>query len=151
MEKFVVFLRHGIAEPHGSGPDEDRALTDIGKKRMAEIAHGLHDIFPKVKLVVSSPLKRAMQTAEYVAKVYRLNVETHESLRPGADFSALIRDTPARRFIVVGHEPTMSSTMLRLTHMSGSLELKKGGCYGVRVLENGDAQLEWMLPPRVMR
>ena len=51
--------------------------------------------------------------AEYVAKMYRLNVETHEALRPGGDFTSLIRDTPAKRFIIVGHEPTLTSGMLR--------------------------------------
>jgi hypothetical protein len=43
--------------------------------------------------------------------------------------------------------------MLAITKMSsdGTIELKKGGCYGVRLFSDSSAQLEWMLPPRVLR
>ena len=42
--------------------------------------------------------------------------------------------------------------MLDLTGMRShsEIELKKGGCYGIRV-EDGAAHLEWMLPPRILR
>ena len=40
--------------------------------------------------------------------------------------------------------------MRKLTKIEGEFELKKGGCYGVRILESG-ARLEWFLRPRVLR
>ena len=57
------------------------------------------------------------------------------------------------RIICVGHEPNLSMTMRVLTMMSseGGIELKKGGCYGLRLFKDGGARLEWLLPPRVLR
>jgi phosphohistidine phosphatase len=154
--KFVVLLRHGIAEPKGSEPDETRALTDEGHKRMKQIGRGLHLIFPKAEAIISSPLTRAVETAAWVAKAFELATTTSDALRPEADPEAmrkLIDEVSAGRFILVGHEPSLTAGMLHLTKMQseGPLELKKGGCYGLRFDDGGEAQLEWMLPPRVLR
>jgi phosphohistidine phosphatase len=158
MEKFLVLLRHGIAHPRGSEPDETRELTADGHKRMKQNARGLNLVFPKAEAIVSSPLLRAVQTAEWVVKAYdgRLELQTSDLLRPGADTHALRKlaeEATARRVILVGHEPSLTEGMLQLTkmHGEGTLELRKGGCYGVRIDEAGEATLEWMLPPRVLR
>ena len=68
-----------------------------------------------------------------------------------ARFRELLDGLSARRAIFVGHEPTLSAFMLALTGMQGEIELKKGGCYGIRIDEAGAGHLEWMLPPRAMR
>ena len=155
-ERFLILLRHGIAEPHGTRPDPERELTDEGHRRMKDIARGLQTLFPKAQAIVSSPLRRTMQTAEWVARAYRhkIAIETSDALAPDSDeakFRALVASVEARRAIFVGHEPTLSAFMLALTGMSGTIELKKGGCYGVRLSADGTAALEWMLPPRAMR
>ena len=155
-EKFIVLLRHGIAEPHGSRADDDaRELTDTGRRRMKEIAEGLRAIFPKAETIHSSPLIRCTQTAEYVAKAYgwKLEVRLTEALRPGGEAGAFIEQLSERRAICVGHEPGLSELMLAITrmHADRAIELKKGGCYGIRIAEDGAAQLEWMLPPRALR
>jgi hypothetical protein len=41
--------------------------------------------------------------------------------------------------------------MLALTGMTGEMELKKGGCYGVRIDAGGAGRLEWILRPRAMK
>jgi phosphohistidine phosphatase len=157
MEKFVVILRHGIAEPRGSAPEETRPLTEEGHKRMKEIGRGLANLFPKAEAILTSPLKRCVQTAEWVVKAYpNLPLVTSDLLRPEADSSAmrqLINSTNLGRFILCGHESNLTEGMLQLTrtHTESELELKKGGCYGVRITDDGHASLEWMLPPRVLR
>ncbi len=158
MEKFVVVLRHGIAEPRGSAPEETRPLTEEGHRRMRQIAEGLRVIFPKAEAIISSPLKRCMQTAEWVAKAWPkgLPLVTSDLLRPEADATALrklIDNTTVSRFIVVGHEPNLTAGTLAATktQTESELELKKGGCYGLRITEEGKATLEWMLPPRGLR
>jgi len=158
-EKFIVLLRHGIAEPHGARADDDaRILTETGNRRMKQIGRGLEKRFPKAELIYSSPLIRCVETAEWVEKAYGSSItfKTSEALKPDAtidDFHALIDGSEARRIICVGHEPNLSKAMLAVTKMSsdGAIELKKGGCYGIRLFAGGAAQLEWMLPPRVLR
>ena len=158
-EKFVVLLRHGIAEPHGARADDDaRILTETGNRRMKQIGRGLARRFPKAEVIYSSPLIRCLETAEWVEKGYRskIAVQTFDALKPAAsvsDVRALIDASQARRIICVGHEPNLSATMLALTKMSpdATIELKKGGCYGLRISGDGSLKLEWMLPPRVLR
>jgi phosphohistidine phosphatase len=158
METFILLLRHGIAEPRGSEPEETRGLTKEGHKRMKEIGRAVNLIFPKSEMILSSPLRRCMQTAEWVVKAFhgQLALTTSPALRPEAgpeDLQKLIRETAARRMILVGHEPSLTAAMLRLTNMrnDGEVELKKGGCYGIRIDESGEAKLELMLSPRVLR
>jgi phosphohistidine phosphatase len=158
-EKFVVLLRHGIAEPHGMrANDEARLLTETGNRRMKQIGRGLAKRFPKAEVIYSSPLLRCIETAEWVEKAFGASVvlRTTDILKPDGvveDFLTLVTSSEARRIICVGHEPNLSMTMLALTMLSsdGNVELKKGGCYGLRLFDDGRARLEWMLPPRVLR
>lgn len=153
-ERFLILLRHGIAEPRGNKADEKRSLTVVGRQRMKEIGRALARIFPRPDAVYSSPLLRCTQSAEQVVKAYpKLEITTSEALRPDADPSALrklLETTESQRVICVGHEPGLSAMMRELTKIKGEFELKKGGCYGIRIDGNG-ARLEWMLPPRVLR
>ena len=123
-----------------------------------QIGRGLAKRFPKAEVIYSSPLIRCVETAEWVEKGYRgsIAVKTYDALKPDGgvdDIRALINSSEARRIICVGHEANLSTAMLALTKMSsdGPLELKKGGCYGIRMSSDGNATLEWMLPPRVLR
>jgi phosphohistidine phosphatase SixA len=159
QEKFIVLLRHGIAEPHGAREDDDaRILTDTGNRRMKQIGRGLAKCFPKAEAIYSSPLIRCIETAEWVEKAYgsAVHMKTTDALKPGADveaFRAFLNKVKARHIIFVGHEPNLSATMLAITglHSDGTIELKKGGCYGLRLAVDGSAHLEWVLPPRVLR
>lgn len=157
-ERFFILLRHGIAEdPAPDKKDEDRGLTSEGHTRMKEIARGLERALPKAEVIYSSPLLRAVQTALWVSKGYksRMNIHTTDALAPGAtpkQFLELLDSIAEQRVIFVGHEPTLSANMAALTGLPRTkVELKKGGCYGVRVAPDGKATLEWLLPPRVLR
>jgi len=157
-ERFVVLLRHGVAEDAAPDQkDEDRALTTEGQQRMKEIARGLARIFPKAQAIYTSPLRRAVQTAQRVAKAYggRVEVTVTDALRPGApakELRALLDAAKARRAIIVGHEPNLMEYIHALAALgkSARLELKKGGCCGVRLTKAGGV-LEWLLPPRALR
>jgi len=155
-ERFIVLLRHGIAEDATPDKkDEDRGLTAEGHARMKQIARGLESALPKAQAIYSSPLLRAVQTALWVSKAYRsrANVNTTDALSPAAtskQFLALIKSIQERRAVIIGHEPVLTEGLRALVGVEG-LELKKGGCYGVRLLPDGKALLEWMLPPRILR
>lgn len=150
----LILLRHGIAEPHGTRPDEERELTPTGRRRIKEVARGLARLFPKVDAIYSSPLIRCVQTAVRVGKVYDLGVETIDALRPQAppaDFRPFLDGVKGRRIICVGHEPNLSAIMRDLAGLEGEIELKKGGSYGVRIGDDGAGRLEWMVVPRLLR
>ena len=155
-ERFLVFLRHGIAEdPSEEKKDEDRGLTSEGHAKMKEIARGLANALPKAGAIYSSPLLRAVQTALWVSKAYRsrASVNTVDALKPDATkkaFLALLKTIEEPRAILVGHEPSLTAHVSALTGVDVP-ELKKGGCYGVRLLADGKAELEWLLPPRLLR
>lgn len=158
MKGFVVLLRHGIAEDKTADKaDSERRLTETGKRRMKKIARTLARVFPEAEVLYSSPLVRAIETTDAVEKAYggELHRQTTELLKPDADvkdFRRLLADINAQYAIFVGHEPNLTEIMLDLTGMRSHsvIELKKGGCYGIRV-DDAAAHLEWMLPPRVLR
>lgn len=157
-DRFLVLLRHGIAEERTDAkPDEERSLTAEGHGRMKQISKGLQEIFPKAQAIYSSPLLRAVQTALWVSKGYRSRIKVHttEALSPGAsakEFMEFVDGLKERRVVLVGHEPTLTDNMMGLMKLKGSgLELKKGGCYGIRILGEGGAVLEWLLSPRILR
>lgn len=158
METFVILLRHGIAEAKGSQPDATRELTDEGRKRMREIGRAISRLVREPGAIISSPLRRCVQTAELVVRAYESPPAlTHDAaLAPDAGAAALrdlIVATHAATMILVGHEPGLTTGMLALTGMTvrGEMSLKKGGCYGLRMGPGGEATLVWMLPPRVLR
>jgi phosphohistidine phosphatase len=157
-ERFLVLLRHGIAEDAEEGKsDEERALTSEGHAEMKQIARGIEDAFPRALAIYSSPLLRATQTALWVSKGYRsrVKVQTVEALRPAAptsEFRDFIEGIQERRAIIIGHEPNLSTIVAQLVGFSsGRVELQKGGCYGVRLRADSPAALEWLLSPRLLR
>ena len=157
-ERFLILLRHAVSEDVSeAATDEERSLTPEGHAQMKAIARGLERAAPRVDAVYSSPLVRAQQTAQWVSKAYRarLEVNTTDALKPGAsvdDFRGLIASIDEKRAIIVGHEPNLTENLRALIGLdaSKSVELQKGGCYGVRINEDGSAILEWLLPPRIL-
>jgi phosphohistidine phosphatase len=157
-DRLVILYRHGIAEERTEEkPDEDRSLTKAGHSKMKKNAEGLAAV-TKADVIFSSPLLRAVQTALWISKAYKRKVEikTSDALSPSAsfeDFENLLKESAGKKIIFVGHEPTLTRNMRMLTKLgeSGELELKKGGCYGVRLREDGTATLEWILTPRLLR
>jgi phosphohistidine phosphatase len=154
----IVLLRHGIAEEKTEGKaDEDRSLTAEGHARMKQIARGLAIAFPRAQAIVSSPLLRAVQTALWVSKGYRsrIKVNTTDAIVPGASpkqFIEFVKSLTARRVIIVGHEPNLTENAMAMVGASGGdVELKKGGCYCIRVHTDGRGELEWLLSPRLLR
>ncbi len=158
-DRFLVLLRHGIAEERSDAkPDEERSLTSDGHARMKTVARGMERAFPKAQAIYSSPLLRAVQTALWVSKGYRsrIKVNTTDALIPGAtaaEFADFLKGIKERRLVLVGHEPNLSENLTELVGLPSSdvFELKKGGCYGVRLRSDGTAVLEWLLSPRILR
>jgi phosphohistidine phosphatase len=104
----LYLLRHAEA---GEAPrDEDRELTEHGHAQAAAAAAGIDWLNLNLTSILSSPLPRATQTAQPVARVLGLALETVEALAPGQDPSDGLAVLAGRgdRLLLVGHEPQLS-------------------------------------------
>lgn len=159
----VVLFRHGPAATRDAvrWPDDDlRPLTGQGEKRTAAAARGLAHLEPEVGLVITSPLVRARQTADIVARVLDLHaIETDEALGPGGSWRRVLKTLEAHRrhhtVVLVGHEPDLGKLAGTLLFGApAALPIKKaGGCAIVMNddLEPGTGQLAWFMAPRMLR
>ena len=98
----LYFLRHGEADwPGWMKPDDERPLTDFGKKEMRQVAKFLDRLKVKPDLIVSSPLPRALQTAEVAAAQLKTKLRQDEALEPGfgiSELSTVLKRHPLKSF-----------------------------------------------------
>jgi phosphohistidine phosphatase len=109
----VFLVRHAEAAP--GEPDALRPLTPEGRATARALGERLAG--ERLDAVVSSPLRRARETAEAVAAAAGLSAETHDGLGPGATGTSL-RDAVAGRgetVAVVGHQPDCGEIVEELT------------------------------------
>jgi phosphohistidine phosphatase len=131
----LVVVRHGKAEERSdySGNDRLRPLTDEGRDRMRENAKHLRKLFPKIDVLISSPLVRAQQTAEILQQEYGIKkIQNTENLSPGfnrAELLKYLKDQQGETLCIVGHEPDLGEfCSWVLTGNSHSfVPLRKGG------------------------
>jgi phosphohistidine phosphatase len=161
----LYIMRHGLAVSRGSvsfSDDARRPLVPEGKEKMREIAEGLKGVGVEVDWIVSSPLVRAVETAEIIAEslASRPPVDVCEAMEPGGSLEeviAFLAKRPDRtRVLVVGHEPDLSELAARLIGAGShaNLGFKKGGCCMISFDEfppKSPGQLRWWLTPRLLR
>jgi len=158
----LLVLRHGEAGQRSNlASDLKRSLTVEGKQEIADIANGLKSVEVKLDHVLTSPLLRARQTAEIVAKSlkYKGKIEELDSLKPEGNklefCSLLSRFKQDSTVLVVGHEPYLSKMISEAISQSGCrISLKKAGLARVRVLSTVPkirGELRWLLTPKQLK
>lgn len=150
----LYFLRHGEADwPDWSKPDDERPLTERGKKEMSKVAEFFERLDVRLDQILSSPLPRAEQTARIVAKSFDLNLYEEDALRPGFQLSELrqlVKKYPVESLMIVGHEPDFTEVISALT--GASLKLSKAGCALVQVeVTTMEGRLLWLFPPKIAK
>src|ERR1700757_1332729 len=150
----LYFLRHGEADwPVWTKPDDERPLTDFGKKEVRQVAKFLNRLKVKPDLVVTSPLPRASQTAEVAAEQLKTKLRQDEALEPGFGISELRSVLTRHRskvLMLVGHEPDFTSVISALT--GASLKLSKAGVALIDINpETEEGKLLWLFPPKFAR
>ena len=150
----LYFLRHGEADwPHWTKPDDERPLTDFGKKEVRQVGKFLKRLDVKPNLVVTSALPRALQTAEIAAEQLKAKLQQDEALEPGFGITGLrtlLERHHAKVLMLVGHEPDFSSVISALT--AASLKLSKAGVALVDLdPETEKGRLLWLFPPKLAR
>jgi phosphohistidine phosphatase len=157
----LLVIRHGQAEPRAdAGGDAARRLTDDGRKKLRRSARGLRKLVPELGALASSPLVRAVETAEIVAEAYGgLAIEQTSALEPDGDPKQLgewLAGQRAETLAIVGHEPLLSHAVTWFLSglRSSFVELKTGGSCLLHFPDEigpGRAVLIWALPPRPLR
>jgi phosphohistidine phosphatase len=154
----LYFVRHGKAGHHSAAADDDeRQLTEEGIAVLKRAGPLLRRLNLRPDLVLSSPLPRALQTAELMVEGLGMADEPviDDRLRPGAGWGDLARAMAAypdaRRVMFVGHEPDLSGAMRLLTG-AASVRMRKGGIGCVEfpgVPEPGGGELAWVIDPDI--
>jgi phosphohistidine phosphatase len=160
----LIIFRHGEAgkSMDAASRDFERALTVTGKKEVEDVAKALGRLKVDVEYIVTSPLKRAKETAVIAADSLDKShlVEVWDELKPEGETSALFRRLSKLRqdstVLLVGHEPYLSGMIGEL--ISGTKQvrvvLKKAGVAKVEMtsfVPKPSGELRWLMTPRQMK
>ena len=147
----LCFLRHGEADwPNWTKPDNERPLTERGRKEMKRVAKFLERLKFIPDSILTSPLPRASQTAEIIGRRLGIELQTEPALAHGFNVERLRRllaKRDAESVMIVGHEPEFSEVIGKLT--GGKIKISKAG---VALLEINrsctSGVLLWLFPPK---
>jgi phosphohistidine phosphatase len=156
----LLLLRHGIAQDGHTGlPDAERALTEEGRKKLRQVLQTAAKAGVRPDLILSSPLKRALQTAEMAKRVLKYSGEIGQTrvLAPGSTVEQvweeirLHRDQPS--LLLAGHNPQFQHLAgYLLGHIDLKMEFKKGALLRVDMESFGAAPrgvLRWCLTAKL--
>lgn len=162
----LYILRHASAGTRRANPllDLKRPIDKEGKEHCLRLAHILNKMKINFDLVVSSPLKRSLQTAQLVATEtgYETRILPSKALAPEAkvpDFMRLLQEVGDRENVLfVGHNPNLQlflGSLLAPPDDKSSrpvplIRLRKGTLARLSLV-NGPAVLAGLLDPRLIR
>lgn len=164
MAMELLILRHGEAGNRSSSVNKDfgRDLTASGRTTMEDVARSINGLNLVVDKIATSPLPRAKESAEIVAKALnkQKDLEVWDELKPEGQTADLYRRLSKLKgessILLVGHEPYLSGLISEL--ISGSngsrIILKKSGMAKVVVSSLGtkpSGRLKWLLTPKQMK
>ena len=158
----VYLVRHAIAEERGPRWPDDRLrpLTADGAARMRRAVGGLEALAEPIELILSSPLTRAIQTAEILARglAARPEIVQLEALAPGTPPGRVVRalaaHTKPKALALVGHEPDLGQLAAWLLGTARPLVFKKGGACRIETADwppGRDSRLIWLATPKMLR
>ncbi|WP_408097140.1 phosphohistidine phosphatase SixA [Peredibacter sp. HCB2-198] len=157
----LIFVRHGTAEDKKKNQtdmdDFKRRLTEDGAKEVKEMVHSLHFVFRKIDTIYTSPLFRAVQTANFVySENHKSEYEILTTLDPYStpqEFVKSIRELdPDGVYCFVGHEPLLSQSMNYLLNKNCEIriELEKAGVAVLTGESLEDLRLTTLLSPKMV-
>lgn len=159
-----ILFRHGIAvdRDEWTGDDSERPLTRDGVEKTRQAAAGLLRLGIVPTHVLSSPLARALETAQIIVEGFRAgpHVQRCDGLVPDAppeELIAALSELPQDSCVIcVGHEPHLGKAagVMVAGKPAAGLSLKKAGACCIRfedVPKAGAGSLRWWLTPAVLR
>ena len=155
----LYILRHASAGTRRANPliDVKRPLDKEGKQQCILLGSYLNSLRVQFDLVISSPLKRALQTASLVATEtgYDAKIMVSEALSPGAtvaQFEKMIADLGNHEnVLVVGHNPNLEQFLGSVISSSKmNIRLRKGAISRIDMARRPGI-LHWLVDPRILR
>lgn len=156
----LYLMRHANAGLRRDNPllDRKRGLVKEGKEQCMLMARVLSAVGAQIDVIVSSPLKRALQTAQFVGTElgYDAKVEISGSLEPGADYRTfqdlLAKYQDREGILVVGHNPNLFQFLGKMITGNGgaAIRLRKASIAKVD-MEHHPPRLQWLMDPRSAR
>jgi len=157
----LYFFRHASAGKTMLNPkkDERRPLDEEGILQARYVGRLLANLDVQVDQIISSPLKRARQTASLVANelAFEGAVQLDDALRPEAEFeqfqAMLARYKKYDAVMVVGHNPSFTEFLSKsISGASGAAQVDFKKSAVARVEMNGRAgTLHWLVTPKIAR
>jgi phosphohistidine phosphatase len=156
----LYLLRHGIAEDHAAtGRDQDRALTEEGRQKLRRVLKRAAVAGISPSLIISSPYKRAVETAEiaaseldYKGKILRVGSLTPDSSPPSV-WSEIREHRNESSILLAGHEPLFSATVAFLLGSTNQMvDFRKAALMRIDIQSFGASPqgvLQWMLTPKL--
>jgi phosphohistidine phosphatase len=155
----IWLVRHALAAERDEfdGPDGERPLTARGIKEFRGFARWLAEEVAPPNAVITSPLVRAVETAEILRKAFDLrktDLALADGLRPGAEPAMLIelaRQAATGVVAFVGHEPDLSRALSDFVG-GGSFAFGKGYAAAIEFIAApapGRGSLCWFVGPRL--
>ena len=156
----IYVLRHGEAEERETGlADRDRKLTAKGKRDLKEILKLARKAEVSPALILTSPLRRAQETAAIAADVLGCKqVMETRNLLPGASpeqiWKEICSDYKVEKILLAGHQPHLGSLIGLLLEAAVMVDLKKGAM--VRIETHGKlgpprGVLKWMITAKIAK
>ena len=156
----LYLMRHANAGLPRENPklDAKRSLIKEGKEQCMLMARLLGALKVQVDVIVSSPLKRATQTAQFVGTElgYDGKVEISPALAPGGDYhdfqQMLAQYADLEGVLAVGHNPALFQFLGRLITGNGgaSIRMRKGSVARID-FDSHPPRLHWLIDPRSAR
>jgi phosphohistidine phosphatase len=156
----LYLLRHGTAEKDRPGlSDAERSLTQEGRRKLREVLRAAAKARVEPTLMIASPLKRAIETAEVAKEVlgYKEAIARSKALLPGSNVEQVWDEVRAHcsldSLMLVGHNPLfaeLSGYLLGSADME--VEFKKGAIMRVDFDEfrgRPKGMLRWYLTPKM--
>lgn len=155
----LFLIRHTEAidyETESVRTDESRFITPNGRRISLAVFKALKDDLADLEKIFTSPLIRAVQTAEILASSlkYKNDVEIANELRPDSEYDKVVklvkRNSIFKSIALVGHEPMLGKVVGEITNKETlPFDFKKNGvCYIDYDTESGKGQLKWYLDPK---
>jgi phosphohistidine phosphatase len=150
----IYLLRHGDAVQSSAYHDSERPLSSLGEHQSIGVGTFLRRSNILIPSIFSSPLRRAVQTAEIICRhAGPSKLGQSEYLVPGSRHQQIFDvldslDQPS--VLLVGHEPHLSQTVALLTADQSDLGIEFGNCTLACIecdtpLRKGQGMLKWLV------